>query len=460
MPPQNRHHNTTRRRGSTYLIALALLAMFASMAVAYASFTNLNVVKSDNQDRAVDARLAAESGLQYMIDTLRTVRLPGSTTAGNLSDRLAEQLDDRMSGTGNLGTQNVSVISGDVYVPEISFGDGAFCVYVSPLTDTRAVMEVIGSAGGVTRRVSMEYELVPRQPAVFDYGLASRGQVNISGSANIVGINYPQEANVLSATDSAVDAITVDGNVTISGGLATSSDTADIVITGSPSIAGSTNPDHYADDIRFGVDTPDFPELDLAPLEALAVNTVDSSTPLGSKDTFSNIRIAAGTNPTFSNKITINGVVFVEAPNVVRFEGGAVLNGLIVTDQSDLDIADCQIYFGGHTESYGVDSLPDTAEFAEVKQQTGTFLIAPSFGVTFAGTFSAINGSIAADQLTFTGTAEGVVKGSVIGLADYPTTIGGNVDIYVDRLNADPDPAGFVKSLALIPLPETYLELR
>ena len=81
------------------------------------------------------------------------------------------------------------------------------------------------------------------------------------------------------------------------------------------------------------------------------------------------------------------------------------------------------------------------------------------FGVTFAGNFSAVNGSIIADQLTFTGTAEGVVKGSVIGLKDLPTEIGGNVDIYVDRKNAKPDPAGVEKSLSMQPIIDTYEEL-
>ena len=151
-------------------------------------------------------------------------------------------------------------------------------------------------------------------------------------------------------------------------------------------------------------------------------------------------------------------MVYVEAPNVVRFEGGAELNGFIVTQDTGQTIGNCQIHFAGHVEAHGVEALPDTSQFAAVKQQTGTFIVAPGFGVTFAGSFSAINGSIAADQLTFTGTAEGVIKGSVIGLEDIPTVIGGNVDIYVDRENANPDPAGFVKSLAFSPVPGSYAE--
>ena len=110
--------------------------------------------------------------------------------------------------------------------------------------------------------------------------------------------------------------------------------------------------------------------------------------------------------------------------------------------------------------AYGVEVLPDTPEFAAVKQQTGTFVLAPGFGVTFSGNFGAVNGSIAADQLTFTGTAEGVVRGAVLGLADLPATLSGHVEIRVDRAHAAPHPAGFVQSFALVPVASTYLELK
>ena len=61
--------------------------------------------------------------------------------------------------------------------------------------------------------------------------------------------------------------------------------------------------------------------------------------------------------------------------------------------------------------------------------------------------------------MTFTGTAEGVVEGSVIGLKDVPTSLSGNVEISVDRSHSNPNPAGFVPSIALVPDGETYLEL-
>jgi len=206
---------------------------------------------------------------------------------------------------------------------------------------------------------------------------------------------------------------------------------------------------------------PDFPSFDTSGLAALATGgVIDASTPINEVgQVFNNVRIAAGTNPVFAKDVSLNGVIYVEAPNIVQFEAKATINGLIATEESGLPLESCQLRFAGRVEASGVDTLPDTPEFTLVKEQTGTFIAAPGFGVTFSGNFSAINGCIAADQLTFTGTAEGTVRGSVIGLKDELTDVGGNVGIYVDRTNADENPAGFVNSLGMVPLPDTYAEV-
>jgi len=457
--PIPRPHTIRCRRGSVYLLSLILLAVFLSLAIAFMAMSDLSLAKGSNYDRATSARMTAESGLSYMLAVLGQLRLPGTTCADDFADNLCQALAARMDFTANLAGEQITVSGSDVCVPDIATDEGSFDCRIRWVGPNRAYMEVRGLSRGASRRIAMELDLLVRQPLVFDYGLASRGQVSISGNSSIVGVNYPEEANVISTTTSQPDAILIEGNTTVSGGLMTSGEDALIIIEGTPSIAGSTDPNVYADSIHMGVETPDFPELDLGPLQALATNVVNSETDIENDSVFSNIRIAPNTNPVFTSKVVINGVIFIEAPNIVKFDGGADVNGFIVTEATNEALSDCQIFFGGHVEAKSVAVLPDTPEFADVKEQTGTFVVAPGFGVTFAGSFSAINGTIAADQLIFTGTAEGVVQGSVIGLADVPTIIGGNVDIYVDRLNANPDPAGFVESFAFSPVPDTYAEL-
>jgi len=444
--------------GIAYVMALLLLVILTTLAVAFAATTNLNVRKSDNNQKAQAALLTAESGLHYMVMTLRGVRLPENTTAETFLANLADSLGLKLDGTGNLPGQGVSNTGTAVYVPSIAIPHGAFVSYLTRTDAGNCRLEVVGTAGGLSRRVSMEFELQIRRPAVFDYGLASKGQISIFGNASIVSVNDPSDASVLSATVSHADAIIIDGNTTISGDLHAAGADSYVSISGTPEIAGSTDPEVYADNIHIGVEVPDFPAVDTDPFLALATgDIIDSSFDFSQSGlVLNNLLIKAGTNPTFSNDITINGVVYIEAPNVVKFTGNTTMNGVIATEGSDEPIENCKLTFSGGVTVGSVEDLPE--EFAAVKQLSGTFIVAPGFDVTFSGHFSAINGCIAADKLTFTGSAEGTVQGSVIGLRDLPTSVGGTVNIFVDRENANQNPAGFLNSFALVAVPETYTE--
>jgi len=445
------HHTCRLRRGFAYILAILLLAMFSTLAVAFAASTDTNLRKSDNHRLVLDARLAAESGLAFTLKRLQDIRLPAQTTEANFLSNLTDALGERLDGTVNLGSQTVTNTSSAVAVPEVQLEPGrTFRCWFTWDGDGHCLLTVRGTRGEVSRRVSLVLALSPKRAGVFDYGLASLGQIRITGHAAIVGANDSSEANVLSATESDEVAIYVGGDAVISGDLSTTGD-SNVTISGSPTIG----------DIHLGVEAPDFPEVDTGPLAALATGIiVDSSTDISTPGTvFNNITIAAGTNPVFAKDVVINGIVYVEAPNIVKFEAHTTLNGMVVTEDNDLDIEDCQIRFAGHVEAYGVEVLPDEPEFAAVKEHPGTFILAPGFGVTFAGNFSADNGIVAADQLTYKGTAEGIVKGSIIGLKDLPTTIGGNVQIEVANEGIDGNPTGFLQSIALVPEPNSYTEL-
>ncbi len=453
------HATRKNNQGLAYILAVLLLTVLTALAAAFATTTSLHLRKSYNSRNSMEAQLAVENGMSYTLMVLKSLYLPGTTTQDNFLANLTEVLGDQFDGTANLGAQAVTDNGSAVIVPEITTPHGAFTCSLTSVSASRCRLQVTGTANDVLRRASIELMFVSKRPAVFDYGIASKGQISIHGNAQIVGVNDPSEASILSATASHDNAIILDGGVTVSGDLYAAGDSSYVSISGSPEIAGSTDPAVYAQNIHTGVDVPDFPTLDTAPLAALATNVVDATTDISTSGlVFNNIRIAAGTNPVFSSDVTINGIVYIEAPNIVQFAGQTTLNGIVVTEENDSPISDCKITFAGGVEVGGIEILPDTPEFADVKLQTGTFVVAPGFDVTFAGHFSAINGCIAADKLTFTGTAEGTVRGSVIGLKDMLTDIGGNVSVQVDRNDSGTRNAGFVDSLIMFVVPDTYTE--
>ncbi|MCE5276777.1 MAG: hypothetical protein ABFD92_06860 [Planctomycetaceae bacterium] len=449
-----------RRRTSrafAYILTLILLSIMMTLAAAMTNSSALSMISSSNLSDAARARLSAESGLAFLLTRMRGMRLGADTTEATFAANMAAALGPRLNGTSNLAGAAVTAGAQSVTVPAIATPDGSFSAVIAWCGPNRCRVSVAGSARGLTRNISIELLLVPRNSAAFNYGLASRGPLSISGSARILGVNSPSEASILSATTSDAVAVSLAGSAIVAGDATVVQDPRFMVISGSPSLGGTSNPLLMAQHIHAVAEPPDFPQVDVTTLAPLATNRLTTQPP-NQVATLTNIRIAAGLNPVFNNDVVINGIIYVEAPNNVRFEGKAVINGMVVTEPSNQPLSACTLRFAGNVEAYGVETLPATAEFAAIRAKTGTFVLAPGFDVTFAGNFSAINGTIAADKLTFTGTATGTVKGAVIGLAPETTSVGGNVDILVDRQNASSNPAGFVQTFTLTPQGATYRE--
>ena len=449
----------TSRNGVAYIIAIMVMALLVTIAAAFAAFANLGAQTSKNVADVHRARFAAESGLSFAITQIRLIGLPTNTDDDTVIPNIAAALGERLDGSSNLAGFSVTLSANTVHVPRIAIDDGAFEILIVQQPDKTLTMEAHGFANGVERVAAIDLLLRPGHPnSVFNYGLASRGPIAITGDGEIRGKNDLTEASVISTTEAAV-AVTIDGSAVVDGDISSTGVSTSVVISGTPTIAGSTDPAVIADHIHFGVAPPVFPEVDTSVFKPLATNIVDATTDTGTDgQVFENIVIKAGTNPIFEADTTINGVVYIEAPNIVNFSAKVTLNGVVATEDSDLGIESCKLHFGAQVVASGVEALPDLPQFAAVKDLTGSLVVAPGFDVSFAGQFSTISGTIAADKLSFSGQAEGTVMGSVIGLADYPTWISGTVNIVIDQSGQDSDDAGFTMPLCLEVDPKTYRE--
>jgi len=382
---------------------------------------------------------------------------------GNLAVAFGGILDN----SPNLGD---SVVLGSVYtvtIPAITVEGVVFSSVLTRLSpdgqdNQQCRLSVTGSAGGMSRSVSLDLHLKAATPPLFEHGIASRGRINISGNAKILSMSEAQDASIFSGTD---DGTVIDaaGNAKIAGDLyACNDDIASIDLTGNVEVGGETDTDEiFAHHVHLGETEPEFPEVDLTPFDGLTTTIIDGSTPTSGTRTFENALILANVNPTFNGNVTINGIIYIEAPNNVKFNGNLVVNGFIVTaDGGDLPLSGNQLTFCGNVSVPGVDALPDTAEFTAVKALTGTAILAPGFGVTFRGNNSGIDGLIAADQLTFRGNTSlgGELTGMILGLADLPMSLRGNTKITINREDDDYTPVGFKYTSSFEVVGSTYTE--
>lgn len=448
------------RRGSAHVLAIILLAVFATLAASLASDASMNLRKASNDARVHVTQMEAEGGLAYLSLVLREVVLPPGE-GQTMLDNLAAALQARLNGTANLGGHSVGYDGTTITVPMISTGDEqGFLAAITLNGDGTIRLSVTGEEHGCTRRVRMDFNTTPTRSGVCDTGVASRGKLTLGGNARITGVNDPSEANLLSATYSDTEAINLSGGCQIDGDLYVANPAAYVTMTGDVTVGGESASDPaILEHIHIGVQDVQFPAADPSVFEPFATNIVDASTPITEGMTLTNIRIAANTNPTFSGGTQFLGVVFIETPNRVTFAGNVTVTGVIVTqDAGEGALDDNYIHFSGSTTSQGVENLPDEPEFAGLKALPGTFLLAPGFAVKFSGNFATINGTMAADTFEYAGTAGGTVHGWVIGWGQTGVKLDGDAYLNIDHSGLEQLPQGFSLPLKLSPVPGSYEE--
>ena len=150
-------------------------------------------------------------------------------------------------------------------------------------------------------------------------------------------------------------------------------------------------------------------------------------------------------------------ILYIKSPNKINFAGQLDVQGMIVCegDVTANDSADT-LTFSGQVVVSSVDTLPE--EYGDLREETGTFLLAPGFSADFSGQANFINGTIAANGITFSGQAGGIINGTIINYSHDTMVMSGQSELNFDRTGSDQHSAGFLPYSQLEYLPETYRE--
>src|SRR5205085_2783636 len=141
-----------------------------------------------------------------------------------------------------------------------------------------------------------------------------------------VGLTDPTKGSILSATRTDPTPVVIGGKQ-VSGDVSVVNPTGNVVYGGA-SIGGTNDPAQIANHIHRGVPEPVFPSIDATTYAAFATNKYAGGS------TLSNCYIPPNTNPTFSGNATIEGVLYVMAPNVLNFKGNCTIKGCIVVQNN------------------------------------------------------------------------------------------------------------------------------
>lgn len=457
------------QRAFASLIAILILAMFASLSLAYAAMTNANHAQAANQARAQAALFQAESGMSFLLRKTRGLKLPASTTDATLLTNMGTELGTALAGIAAVSGDATQILVSPIATDNQGSTFGAR--YFRSGANVR--MTVTGSARGASRNVSVDYVYTSIRSDAFNYGVASRSRIELSGQAAILGKSTMQEASVLSTkrTDDGGPAVklepvlSMDGKPIIHGDVFLTDPTAVVEVDKNCEIAGvsGSNPAIY-NHIHWDAGDVEFPQPDPTVFEPFATHTLTAaeiqSINNSTVKTWKNIRIPANSNPTFASDTTLQGVIYIEQPNKISFAGKVNVTGVIVTQDAGQDNYDANnIKFSGQVNASGLASLPDTPEWATLRQMDGTFLLAPGFSADFSGQFGTVSGTMAAECFRFSGQAEGNIKGSVLNYSqDVDFVMSGQGKIVIDRSNMPEQPAGFRSQGVLTLISGSYQE--
>ena len=437
--------------GLISVLGIEFLAIFAGLSVALVAVANMEVQKADNDGAMAEARIAAESGLALCTQLLLS---NPEWSAGPQRQDLLNVLGSSLA--GELGVEGTLQESTDEYgtamisIPQVPLGGGqSFSARLFMFTDEIVRVMVIGSIPGtqqaegstLRRCISMDFAAAPITP--FEYGMYVNGPIIVGMNLDFRSVHDSPEASLYSASGIiTIGSGYIDGDVCLSG-----DDTE-------ASIGATVNGDVYSE-----VGEPLVPRIDVSVFEKFATNIVDSNTPTMS-GTFTNIRIKAGTNPVFGS-VTVLGVVFVEAPNYVDFGNSVDLTGVVVTEDpgegASLDTH--KIEFKNTLTMRGVEDLPDTPEFAELRTLPGTSFLCPGFKLEFKNNFDTISGTMLAEAIESKNNMDAVLYGTIIVLGDGGLTINNNATMTVDTTKYTGVPPGFIADAQLLSDPAMQSKL-
>ena len=384
-----------------------------------AAASGINTQISSNLHKSNCARISAESGLEIIRYWIDNVSIASTTPQTEQFNEIAQSLKSKAAYISNV---TITFDSNAINIPSIILesqtGQNFSAVIIPSTVDPNAlILKVTGNYGSITKSIGVNFRIEPIGGTAFNYGVASKGPVSLQGNVELDGVNIAVESNVYIESENSNLALSIIGSSSIAGDVSIVNPSAYVDLQGGHAeIGGETGQDAIDNHVQIGVAPTDFPTpnpnyfRNLVTLSSLPAS-------FSSQTTFENLVIPANRNPSFSANITLRGLVLIESPNRVTFNGNVDIAGIIVGNGNLEDNSKTNsLTFSGSVTSSPVSQLSE-AKFDALRNQSGTFVMAPGFAVSFGGNFHTLNGAIAANGIDFYGNAGGTINGSVLHAA-------------------------------------------
>ncbi len=395
------------RSGMTSVLAMLYLVLFSTLAIGFYAATNTQSQVVGNDERVARASLACESGMELLRYQLGLVWIPPEPLPPDqIINELYADLQSQLKDTGNMDGLDIALVGNTIQIPAdggtVRLDDTGHMRFRATITDWAGEIVVkIDGINGTTstaRAITMDYTRANHPTTVFDHAVASKGQIWMKKGAvtAVTGVD-PRIATMMSALpgDAANPSFKVTGGLV--GGDISIIEEGYVQVTGG-SVGGSSIPATILSDHVSVVEPPEFPTITTDVFIPYATNPY-----VPNEKTQQNIRIPANTNPKFNGGDTVQGIMYIESPNEVTFNGNFNLQGFIVFENSGDSGSNVLDFKGNVSQS----PLPASSEFDALRSTSGVSILAPTAYVHMSGsTDSYLRGSVIVGRLGYDGSAD------------------------------------------------------
>jgi Tfp pilus assembly protein PilX len=442
---------TAKQNGIALIITMVVLAIISALVLSLAAVSAANLQITENRQNASKALASAHSGIEILRHFLNNTNAEiGSSCISSINDSLICPIHFTPTGA-QIDFDPTTIDSAD---------NQSFSAVLSQLDSNTVSLTVTGSCGNFDKKITVNFDVVSRGNSVFDYGVATRGALQMSGQAALSGVDLAVDSSVYIDGQFSGDSFSITNQASVAGNVYIADSSASCSIGGQAKVGGESGA-AAQNHVFTGTEPAQFPTPNPSFFESFATGQVITpGTTIPSSAVLNNAKIEPNTNPTFGGHVTINGVLFIKQPNIVTFAGQATVRGIIVGNgEVGASTSSNKLVFSGQVHCYDISGL-EGAEFDAIKTQTGTFILAPGFSAEFSGQTQITNGAIAASGIRFTGQAGGTINGSIINYSPtQPVILSGQSSLSFHRSGTETSPADFSSPVTKLSyLPQSYAE--
>jgi len=409
-------------------MAMMFLVLIGALALGFYSQVTTSGRLANNDQNGARALTAAESGVRFMRFHLARIDLPPNTPTNQLLVELHKDLQSALDLSGNLNGGKVGLTSDGICIPAEANAmisvDGAtqsgFTVNITTVSggSDGVICKITGYSGSGkvrgSKHVQLTFHRETYQNLVLNNAVATRGRLTMNRGAlgGVAGISADSIANVASSYGASpavvVSGGSIGGDVGVIG--------HDLASITGGSVAGIKDFAAIQKDHVKIVTPPAFPYVDTTLFEPFATGKFNANA-----TNLKNVRIPANTNPHFNGDVVIQGVMFIESPNVVEFRGGARMEGFIVFEQKGDSTVNRITARGSVT--YG--DLPSGSQFDALRAISGISFLAPTASLSIGGNVAAnVRGNMILGSFDNNGSADVQIdKGSLITMDQTATSV-------------------------------------